>query len=151
VVFILRYLLRPLRPKWTPFFMPNPVSPDRIWRDPEALAIREDVRYKEILIDGSGKPFSLGTGTNLLGATEAIRKLIPGLSVPFCVCHGTKDEAVKIEGTDYLMDSAATPKADRACLRVDGAYHDLLGDPSAEEVMKFIVEWTNQRVEKHQL
>ena len=30
---VLRRLLAPLFPKWTPFFMPNPVSADRIWRD----------------------------------------------------------------------------------------------------------------------
>ena len=33
VVFTLRYILAPIFPRWVPFFMPNPVSADRIWRE----------------------------------------------------------------------------------------------------------------------
>lgn len=33
VYLLLRYVLAPLYPKWTPFFMPNPISADRVWKD----------------------------------------------------------------------------------------------------------------------
>mmetsp|Transcript_20275 Transcript_20275/g.28509 ORF Transcript_20275/g.28509 Transcript_20275/m.28509 type:complete len:206 (-) Transcript_20275:649-1266(-) len=43
VVFCLRYCCAPCCPKWTPFFMPNPVSADRIWRDEEVRKYVEEV------------------------------------------------------------------------------------------------------------
>jgi alpha-beta hydrolase superfamily lysophospholipase len=103
VVFVLRYLLAPYFPAWTPFFMPNPVSPERIWRDPQVLAKRTEKRYKEMGIDGSGLPFKLGSAANMLTALEEVRtKAIPGFKVPFCVIHGTKDAGVPIAGSDLL-------------------------------------------------
>lgn len=123
VVFVLRYFLKPLRPKWVPFFMPNTVSPDRIWKDPEVREIRNEPRYKSMLLDGSGRAFSLGTATNLLSATEEVReKVIPGLTVPFCVCHGSDDMAVLISGSEYLIEHSNTPQEDRTFFRQIGAY-----------------------------
>lgn len=138
---ILRYALAPLFPKWTPFFMPNPISPDRIWRYEEVLAERTSERYREMGIDGGGLPFRLGTALNLVLALEAVRaKAIPGLTVPFVSVHGTADYGVPIEGSQILYDKSATPSDDKEFHPIEGAYHDIFADPAAEVAME---KWMN--------
>lgn len=86
VYFLLRYCLAPLYPKWRPFFMPNPISPERIWRDEEVRKYHTRPRHYEMKLDGGGIPFRLGTAVNLVLALEVVRKdVIPGFKVPFCI------------------------------------------------------------------
>jgi alpha-beta hydrolase superfamily lysophospholipase len=145
----LRYILAPLYPLWVPFFMPNPVSADRIWRDPQVLELhlQDNAHY---VIDGSGRPFRLGTAVQLLQALEVCRNVvIPQLHMPYCVLHGTEDHAVPIIGTDFLEQHA--PATERAVYRMDGAYHDLMGDwPASKQCMPHLVEWIQKRLEKQQ-
>jgi hypothetical protein len=89
---------------------------------------------------GGGRQFRLGTTVSLLIASEAVRRksTIPGLKVPFCIVHRVKDVPVPIAGTDDLLEKkAATPMEDRAVYRLGETYHDLLGDPVAEETMGY--------------
>jgi alpha-beta hydrolase superfamily lysophospholipase len=147
IYFILRYLLAPRYPKWVPFFMPNPISPERIWRDDEVLAIRTAPRYLEQGVDGSGLPFRLGTALNLVVALEEARNTaIPGFTVPYLILHGTEDHGVPIAGSEFMWEKAATPEADRSFLRKEGAYHDLLADFVAEECMQDMIDWIQKRI-----
>jgi alpha-beta hydrolase superfamily lysophospholipase len=146
VYLILRYLLAPNFPAWTPFFMPNPVSADRIWKDPEVLACRTAPRWKEMMVDGSGRPFRLGTALGLGVAMDTVRKGMPGFHVPYCIVHGTEDAGVLIEGSDLMWDQAATPAENRAFKRQEGAYHDLLADPTAEDSIQFTVDFIKKRI-----
>eukprot|EP00542_Grammatophora_oceanica_P018836 CAMPEP_0194046662 /NCGR_PEP_ID=MMETSP0009_2-20130614/22185_1 /TAXON_ID=210454 /ORGANISM="Grammatophora oceanica, Strain CCMP 410" /LENGTH=347 /DNA_ID=CAMNT_0038692051 /DNA_START=191 /DNA_END=1234 /DNA_ORIENTATION=+ len=149
VVFILRYFFAALFPEWTPFFMPNPVSPDRIWKDEKVRDLHLDPRKKEMQIDGSGNPFRLGTAVQLLNALEDVRdKIIPALSVPFCVVHGEDDMSVPVSGTEFLDEHAKTPKEDKVIHRLKGAYHDVLGDPAAEQAAKHLVDFIETRISK---
>ena len=149
VYFLLRYVLAPRYPKWRPFFMPNPISADRIWRDPEVLALRTDERFVEMGIDGSGIPFRLGTALSLVLALDDVRsKAIPGFNVPYCILHGTDDYGVPITGSEYMWKTAATPEADREFHKIDGAYHDLFADPEAEKCMGLVVDWVKKRLSK---
>ena len=149
VYFVLRYMLAPLFPTWIPFFMPNPVSADRIWRDPEVLAKHTTPRMKELMIDSAGTPFRLGTATNLLSALELARsRAIPGFNVPYCIVHGEKDMGVPIEGSEYMVKHATTPKEDAEFHRIPGAYHDLLADPAAEEVVVIFVSFMKKQMLK---
>jgi len=130
-----------------PFFMPNPVSADRVWRDPEALALNIAPRYHEMGLEKAGVPFNLGTAVQMLGALEDVREtVIPSLKSPFCSVHGTKDYGVPVEGTDFLEQHAATAKEDQSILRIDGAYHDLFADPAKEETLAFIVKFMKKRM-----
>jgi alpha-beta hydrolase superfamily lysophospholipase len=149
VYVLLRYVLAPAYPKWIPFFMPNPISPDRIWVDEKVRALHVAPRNKEMCIDGSGRPFRLGTAVNMLHALELARStIIPGLNVPFCVIHGVKDEGCPVEGTYYLDEIAETAAEDRSYHRLEKAYHDLLGDPAAEQTMEYMVDFMNKQVAK---
>lgn len=146
---LLRYVLAPAYPKWIPFFMPNPISPDRIWVDEKVRALHVAPRNKEMCIDGSGRPFRLGTAVNMLDALELARStVIPGLTVPFCVIHGVKDEGCPVDGTDYLDEAAETAAEDRSYHRLEEAYHDLLGDPAAEQTMEYMIDFMNKQVAK---
>jgi alpha-beta hydrolase superfamily lysophospholipase len=139
-------------PLWRPFFMPNPVSPERIWRDPAVLMIRTNPRFVEMSIDGSGLPFRLGTALNLLRALQDVRTtVIPGLTVPFLILHGTEDYGVPIEGSEFLWENAATADSDKDFLRKEGAYHDLFADYVAEECMQDTMNWIHKRLEKRSL
>jgi acylglycerol lipase len=145
---ILRYGLAPLFPKWIPFFMPNPISPDRIWRNEKVLKQRTSHRYREMGIDGGGLPFRLGTALNLVVALEEVRKeAVPGLNVPFCAVHGTADYGVPIEGSMYLVEHCATPDNKREFHELQGAYHDIFCDPLAEEAMGRWLDFVQKRID----
>jgi alpha-beta hydrolase superfamily lysophospholipase len=146
VYLVLRYLLAPNFPAWTPFFMPNPVSAERIWKDPEVLALRTAPRWKEMMVDGSGRPFRLGTALGMVVAMDTVKKEMPGFKVPYCIVHGTEDAAVLIEGSDYMWDKAATPAEDKVFKRQEGSYHDLLADPTAEDSIQFTVDFIKKRI-----
>lgn len=154
IYFVLRYMLAPAFPRWVPFFMPNPVSAERIWRDPEVLAYKTAPRRKEMCMDGSGKPFRLGTAVQMLRALDDARTTaIPGFKVPFCLIHGTNDHAVPIEGSDFLDQKAATPAGDKVYLKVQGGYHDLLSDPegNAETTIQTSLAWIKTRLAKQNI
>ena len=144
VVLLLRYILAPMFAKWQPFFMPNPVSADRIWRDKEAYDHFTAGIDLKAQLHGGGRPFSLGTAVGLLTALESVRKIIPELTVPYCVLHGQNDYAVKVSGTEYLQKHAKSTVKEIHI--VDGALHDLLSDPTRHEAVKTLIQWITSRI-----
>lgn len=144
VVFLLQYCLAPFFPAWTPFFMPHPVSAERIWKDEEARAYHSDDDQSYGLSRG-GKPFCLGTAVGLLKALEAVREIIPGLTVPFCINHGDEDLGVPLAGSEYMMMHAKTDKKDKTLNVVKGGYHDLYSGADAKELMSEQIEWILSR------
>lgn len=144
VVQILRFLAR-YYPLWRPFFMPNPISPERIWRDPVVRDLHVNKDDPANVVDGSGLPFRLGTALNLVKAMEDVRTItIPALKVPYLILHGTDDYGVPIQGSELLWEKSAT--TEKEFLRKQGAYHDLLADYVAEECMQDIVDWIHKRI-----
>lgn len=149
VTFVLRYFLAPLFPRWIPFFMPNPVSPDRIWKDEKIRKRYTSERALSMGLHIGGRPFRLGTAVGLLSALEEVRETaIPGLTIPFAVAHGTDDICVPIAGTEFLLEHARTPEDDRAVHRVVGGYHDIFSEETREETMMFFMKWMNDRISK---
>lgn len=144
---ILRYALAPLFPEWTPFFMPNPISPERLWRHPDILKERTSPRFLEMGLDGGGLPYRLGTALNLVIALEEVRKrAIPGLTVPFCTVHGTADDGVPMEGSIYLLENCGTPREQKEFHPIEDACHDLLADPMAEEAIGYWINFAKKRM-----
>jgi len=146
VYFLLRYVFAPLFPRTSPPFMPNTLGPERIWRDSRVREMHLSSRMVEMKVDGGGAKFLLGTALNLLLALEECRRIIPSLKVPFFVAHGTSDYGVPIAGSEFLWNNAKTPESDRDFERIEGGYHDLLGDLGAEKVMQLCVDWTRKRL-----
>ena len=147
VQWLLRYLVAPLFPTWTPFFMPNPVSADRVWKDPEVLQKRTDPRLREMNIIGTGLPYRLGTALQLLISMEdAVAKIIPGFQVPFFLMHGTEDHGVKIEGSEFMWRTVDTPMQDREFHHIEGGYHDLFSMKDSREYLERAVAWMKKRI-----
>ncbi|KAL3929974.1 MAG: hypothetical protein SGBAC_011973 [Bacillariaceae sp.] len=159
---ILRYVVAPLIPTRRPFFMPHPISPDRIWRDPRVMAHFNGHDYTKYGLDEGGKKLRLGTALGCVVAMEnACNHVIPNnnnsndnsknhanFSAPFCIIHGTKDEGVPIAGSEFLMAAAATPAPDKELHAMEGTTHDVMADPLAEEAIGRWVNFLKRRVEK---
>ena len=131
---------------WVPFFMPDPVTTERTWRDPIALKIIKDPEYVKTGIDIDGEPFRLGTGANLVRALEAVRHVIPSLKAPFLTIHGTKEFAVPIAGSELLHEKAATAENDKKCVPIQDAFHELLADFKPDDVMRENMGWIHERL-----
>jgi len=144
---VLRYILTPLRPKWRPFFMPNPISPERIWVDKKVCAEYTNARRAEMQVDACGIPFRLGTAVNMLLALEDVRSnAIPGFNKPFCIVHGDLDEGVPISGSKLLFEGCATPETQKEFHTIAGANHGLLADPKAEGVIGHLAKFVETRM-----
>lgn len=142
VVFTLRYLLAPCCPTWTPFFMPQPVSAERIWRDDE---IRAAATGPEEL-GNKGNPFRLGTAVSLLWAIETMQRRCSDITFPFAIAHGSEDAAVPLEGSQLAIQDSKTEQKDKELRVFEGAYHDLLGDPDTGKVVDFLFGWAEGRL-----
>jgi alpha-beta hydrolase superfamily lysophospholipase len=143
---LLRYVLTPIRPKWRPFFMPNTISPERIWKDKKVLEIYTDPRKQEMQVDACGIPFRLGTAVNMLLALEDIKSnCISGYNKPFCIIHGDEDVGVPITGSKLLFEKCSTPGDQKELHVIEGAYHGLMADPKAEEAIGHLVKFVETR------
>jgi len=146
VVFLLRYALAPLFPTWTPFFMPNPVSADRIWKDEEPRKYFSD-DDKMYGLSNSGRPFCLATATGCLEAVETLQaKVIPGFNVPFSINHGDCDYSIKLSGSEFMMQHSETKEGDKVLNVIQGGYHDLYSGLDAEEIESKQIEWILTRI-----
>ena len=147
----LKYFITPFIPRFRPpTFIPNPVAPALLWRDPEVLYLNsQEKRVTEMWLEPAERHSNLKTSSTLIEAMKTVRNhCVPGFRLPFCILHGTSDRAVPIaESLEYFVETVETLPADRAVKRVGGAYHDLLGDPTAEENLDFVLGWIKQRLQ----
>lgn len=147
VQLLLRHVVAPVFPTWIPFFMPNPISPDRIWRDPIALAASTDPETLKWRMDSGGTPMRLGTAANILDAmTQLKTSAIPGFQQPYCLIHGTHDFSCPISGAEYLWENSSTPESEREFHKMDGMYHDLFSDYRSDEVIAIVLGWIERRL-----
>jgi alpha-beta hydrolase superfamily lysophospholipase len=144
---ILRYMLAPVRPKWRTFFMPNTISPERIWIDQKVCEEYTKARSREMQLDACGIPFRLGTALNMVVAIEEVQNnAVPGFNKPFCIVHGDKDEGVPITGSKRLFDGCATPADQKEFHSIADGYHGILADPKAEEAIDHLAKFTEARM-----
>jgi len=145
---ILRYILAPLFPTRTPFFMPDTVSPERIWRDPKVCGCYQDEKHSKMQLDCAGAPLRLGTAVGMLLAMDDVKTYIPSFATPFCIVHGDSDEAVPIVGSETLFEGSSTPLSEKEFHPLSGCYHGVLADPKAEEAMKHLSDFVDSRLKQ---
>lgn len=136
-------------PRWSPFFMPDGVAPDLVWRDPAVVELRTDQNNAATKLDGTGTLLRLGTASNIVDALENVKnEAIPGLDIPFMILQGTEDAVAPIAGAEFLFANAATVTSDKEFLRKEGAFHDLTAEPDsiAEECLQDVANWINKRL-----
>jgi alpha-beta hydrolase superfamily lysophospholipase len=141
-IFVLRYLLTPLMPTSSPFFMPRPMTSERLWRDEDVLRINTSQARRKI--DVCGKPYRLLTAVQLLEAShEVLNESIPSLQAPFVALHGTQDDGCPVRDLDYLRNNPCG-----SIVLLEGAHHDLLADPAAEETLEHADAFIQKRLEQ---
>ena len=82
VELLLRYGLAPFFPTWTPFFMPHPITSERIWRDLEVREYFSNPAEMHGLSTG-GVPFCLGTAVGLLLSLKEAQHISNSFRLPF--------------------------------------------------------------------
>ena len=148
VIYTLRYGLAPFFPRWTPFFMPHPITADRCWKELEPRAYFTDQAEMRGLSQG-GVPFCLGTALGLLLALQSVQTdVIPGVQVPFHINHGTEDHGVPITGSEFMVATAQTPKEDQVFNKIEGGYHGLFSELKAPEYLDSEVQFINKIISK---
>lgn len=148
VTWLLKDVLTPRYPTSVPFFMPHPITPDRIWENEKVKNHNTSESEQMLGMSGSGRKFCLGTATGLVNALEEVRnRVIPGFNVPFCVSHGKDDLGVKVEGTEYLLEHSVTSDSDRKVRIIEGALHDLMSDTNTkDETVDSLLSWVDSRL-----
>lgn len=146
IVWVLRYILKPLFPRWTPFFMPHPITPERIWKVPEARDHYTDPSERHGLSKG-GAPYCLGTAAGLVDAIQSAQTLFSNFTVPFHINHGSDDYGVPFTGSQRLFQHSKTPPSDKELNIVPDGYHGLLSQIDAEDTMRREIEWIEKRIE----
>lgn len=148
VEWFLRYGLAPFFPEWTPFFMPHPITAERIWRDPEALAYFSDNEKMHGLSRG-GQPFCLGTALGCLLALKEGQELSHSFRLPFHISHGDEDHGVLLSGSQHLYDNCQTPDGKKSLNVIAGGYHGMFSQTDGKDILAHEIQWMKEMMKEH--
>uniref|UniRef100_A0A7S4NHY2 Serine aminopeptidase S33 domain-containing protein n=1 Tax=Odontella aurita TaxID=265563 RepID=A0A7S4NHY2_9STRA len=140
VIWFLRYGLAPFFPKWTPFFMPHPITSERIWKVKEARDYFSNSKEMHGLSRG-GVPFCLGTAVGLLSALQEAQQISHEIQLPFHISHGDTDYGVPLSGSQHLMKYSKTPSNQKVLNVIEDGYHGMFSQPDAEEILDHEIAW----------
>mmetsp|Transcript_34593 Transcript_34593/g.81549 ORF Transcript_34593/g.81549 Transcript_34593/m.81549 type:complete len:354 (-) Transcript_34593:28-1089(-) len=148
VTLFLRYCLAPCFPRCTPFFMPHPITSERIWKEPEARAFYTDKANLHGLKKG-GEPFCLGTAVGLVSAIETAQAIIPTFNVPFHINHGSDDYGVPLRGSQQCFKFSKTPRSEKELNIIPDGYHGLFSQLDSEETLQHEIDWIEKTLGKN--
>ena len=153
IVFILRYLLAPIMPKVSPFFMPQPLSASKIWED---KSIADWCLEEDTLGNGRDK-LKLGTAMQVVLLMEYVQNLIKAgkVSFPWAVVQADNDLITPIEGANLLLNFSIPyievtknkiRKNANKMLTIRAGYHDLLTSKQSDMILAFLTQWSKERL-----
>lgn len=143
VEWLLRYGLAPIFPQWTPFFMPHPITSERIWKEIEAREYFSNAEEMHGLSRG-GVPFCLGTAVGLLVSLREAQMISHTFHLPFHVSHGDEDHGVMLDGSEHLYDNCQTPDEKKSLNVVSGGYHGLFSQIDAKDILDHEIRWIQE-------
>ncbi|MFB6453881.1 alpha/beta hydrolase [Chitinophaga sp. Hz27] len=79
-------------------------------------------------------------------ADERLKAEVATITLPLLILHGTADKATKPAGSQFFYDNASS--TNKTLKFYEGHYHDLLNDLEKEIVMKDILDWLNDSINK---
>jgi alpha-beta hydrolase superfamily lysophospholipase len=85
-------------------------------------------------------------GIELARAAADTRIHLHRLRLPLLVLHGADDKLTNPEGSRMLYEQASSE--DKTLKLWPGCRHEILNEPEQYEVMAYLVEWLDQRVQK---
>jgi len=154
IVFILRYILAPIMPKNSPFFMPQPLSKDKIWEDKSV----GDWCIEEDTLGNGREKLKLRTALQVVLLMEYVQNMIKAgkISFPWAIVQADKDLITPIEGAmlmhNYSIPYMETTKKDAVkknankMLTIRAGYHDLLTSKQSDLILNFLTKWANERL-----
>ena len=118
---------------FTPWLPVDRLDSHGIARDPEVVRAYD---ADPLVYHG---PIRARTGAALARAIQDLEGLLPNITVPLLVFHGTADRIAPPSGSQRLYEEAGS--ADKALFLVDGGFHELLNDTGREEVLRKVLDW----------
>ncbi|KAF0698732.1 Aste57867_10686 [Aphanomyces stellatus] len=88
----------------------------------------------------------VGTGFQLLEATEGIQAQYHNITTPFCLIHGENDRVCAVEGSDRFFEAAMS--TDKEYIKYPNGEHNLLDEPEEfrKPYLDDIAKWIDARV-----
>jgi acylglycerol lipase len=85
----------------------------------------------------------IGTGHALLTSCKFLTANLDKVQTPFIVIQGSEDKLVEPVGTRMLYERAATPKAKKEMIFMEGVWHDVMHEPEADQALDHFARWAN--------
>lgn len=85
------------------------------------------------------------TGKSLIDLMDHMQTILIHVRFPFVIFHGTDDAVVSSSGSEDLFNLSMTPDEDKEFHLIMQAFHDLVNDPSMNEVFVLETDWMKRR------
>ncbi|MCP2290670.1 alpha/beta hydrolase [Nocardia amikacinitolerans] len=131
-------LLAPVLSKLTPNLGVLKLDSSMISRDPAVVAA-----YDADPLVYRGK-LPARTGTEILNATETVKRRLDKVTVPLLVLHGTADALAAPSSSDLIERDAGSK--DLTVIRYEGLYHEVFNEPEQDRVLIDVVAWLEAHV-----
>lgn len=90
------------------------------------------------------QPIPARTAHEVYQMMQSIQAKAASFELPVLVVHGTADGLTNPKGSELFMEKAQSE--DKTLKLFPGAYHELIHDLEAEEMIQTVVEWIKERV-----
>ncbi len=84
------------------------------------------------------------TGYEVSKAIYRMRKKVSEISLPLLILHGSDDQELPPDGSQYLYDHAAS--SDKQIKFYEGMYHEILNEIKRDETLADIQTWLNAHI-----
>ena len=129
----------PLVARWAPRFPAGKLDLSQLAHDPAvARAYREDPL-------NTVRPVAAALGWEIMQAIRAVRADASAFTMPLYLFHGTADEIVPVEASEWLY--AAAPSADKTFRRLEGLRHETFREAERETILADLGDWLVQRLD----
>ena len=78
-------------------------------------------------------------GAEMINTIDKLPSLIPQISLPIIIMHGTEDRLCNPEGSQILYDKVGS--VDKTLKLYKGLYHEIFNEPEHEKVMADVEAW----------
>ncbi|RPJ08280.1 MAG: alpha/beta hydrolase [Spirochaetaceae bacterium] len=82
------------------------------------------------------------TGIQLLKGINLARSVLPSITVPALILHGTADVIMPAAGSEII--NAEIGSKDKTLKYFDGLFHELLNEPGKEKILELIGNWIDE-------
>ncbi len=120
-----------------------PLDPRDVSADPEWLkTMSQDPRRNKPFVPNK-------TAQQLLRMIKAAKEEVPRITIPFLCFHGSADEVIYKESSEFIFKNAGTDITQRRLHIFEGAKHECFHDvePYHEESLSMIIDYFNEQYE----